>query len=277
MKAIIVEDIPAELAHLKNCLAAQCPEVQVVGEADNIEEALRLIVQEKPELLLMDVEIMGGTSYDLLDRLQKQGYPFDFEIIFMTGHHKFDYATAAFAYSAIDFLTKPVDPAILQKAVQKAVQRQQPQQTAQQFALLLDLLRTPDSKINRLAVHLMGGVIEFIEIDQIVYLEADGVITNFILKDKPPLKGARNLGQYVPILQRGHRFFSISNSLLVNLDQTIRYDHSEKTLRMSNGDVLYASRRGGQDLRNYLNEQQQTADESKNTISSIFRKFFGKR
>lgn len=67
-----------------------------------------------------------------------------------------------------------------------------------------------------------------------VYLEADSVITNFV-KDKTQLKGARNLGQYVKILQREHRFFPISNSLLINLDQRLRYDHSAKVDKMSNG------------------------------------------
>lgn len=276
MKAIIIEDIPAELAHLKQSLAAYCPEVSVLGEANNVEEALRLIPQKKPELLLMDVEIMGGTSYDLLDQLQKQGHPLDFEIIFMTGHHKFDYATAAFAYSAIDFLTKPLDPLALQKAVKKAVERQQPQQNTQQFALLLDLLRAPNAKANRLAVHLVAGIIEFVEIDQIIYLEADGVLTVFTLKDKTQLKAARNLGQYVQILQREHRFFSISNSVLVNLDQMSRYDHSEKAVTMSNGKTIYASRRGGIDLRSYINEQQQNAESSKSGLLAAFKKLFGR-
>lgn len=120
----------------------------------------------------------------------------------------------------------------------------------------------------------MAGVIEFVEIDQILYLEADGVMTNFVFKDKPLLKTMRNLGQYAQILQREHRFFSLSNSLVINLDQMLRYDHSEKVVKMSDGTVLYASRRGGQDLRNYINEQPQNLEKSKNSLFSVFRKLF---
>jgi len=104
-----------------------------------------------------------------------------------------------------------------------------------------------------MAVHLTQGVIEFINVEDIVYLEADGVTTRFCLAENKSLMAARNLGQYEAFLTQHRNFFSISNSLLVNLDQMQRYDHAEKAVTMANGKVLYASRRGRQDLCNRLN------------------------
>lgn len=252
LKTIIVEDVPKELDTLKGFLATYCPEVLVVAETGVLTEAIALIIKHKPTLLMMDVEIMGGTCYDILSELQKQGHPLDFELIFLTGNHKFDYATSAFAYSAIDFLTKPLDPVLLQKAVKKAVEHHEPSIKIQQLELLLDLLRLPEGNSQRMAVYLVGGAIEMVEINQIIYLEADGVITKFHLQNENILTSARNLGYYTQFLQRDARFFSISNSLFINLNHMQRYNHAEKLVMMQNETNLYASRRGGQDLRNYL-------------------------
>ncbi|MVM41284.1 hypothetical protein GO730_32400 [Spirosoma sp. HMF3257] len=190
----------------------------------------------------------------------------------MTGHRKFDYATMAFAYSALDFLTKPIDPVFLQKAVQKAQQRVKPEQYLKQIDLFMELIRSPDHKNTRLAVHLAGGIVEFITIDHILYLEADKATTTFILQDQTSLKSNRNLGQYDFLLQTHHNFFSISNSLLVNLNYIKRYDHREKAVTLTNGTVLYASRRGGQDLRHYMANQAVKPELDKNTILAFLKK-----
>lgn len=252
MKTIIIEDIAYEVELIKSLLKQYFPTVQVVGITDNVEEGVKLITNLRPDFLLMDVEIMGGTSYDILNQLQKLHNPFDFEIIFLTGNRKFDYATMAFAYSALDFLTKPIDPEQFKKAIEKAIERVNPQQYLTQIQLFMDLVRSPDNRNPRLAIHKIGGIIEFVQIDQIIYLEADREITTFVFKDGSTVKAARSLGQYYQLLVNNHQFFSISNSLLINLDEMKSYNHAEKEVVLSNQKTLYASRRGGQDLKNHL-------------------------
>lgn len=273
LRAIIVEDIPHELAYLKECLAQNCPQVEVVGATGQSTQALQLIREHEPDLLLLDIEIDQGTSYDLLDQLQRQGIRLTCEIIFMTGHPKFDYATTAFAYSALDFLTKPIDPQHLQKAIARACERPNWDQYARQLNLLMDLVRSPEPRSNRLALHQPGGVIEFIDIDQILYLEADGVTTQFMMQDGRLMLAMRNIGQYSKLLER-HGFFPISQSIMVNLDQLKRYDHAERVLTLNNGKTLYASRRGGQDLRHYLNQSIQETQLSSNPLIKFFEKIF---
>ncbi|MCY7360427.1 MAG: LytTR family DNA-binding domain-containing protein [Rudanella sp.] len=271
LRAILVEDSPPEMILLKSYLAKYCTQVEVVGETGNMQEAMALIMEEQPDLLLLDIELGDATSYDLLDQLQATGFPLTCEIIFMTGHPKFDYATTAFAYSALDFLTKTIDPVALQKAVTKASQRQNREQYARQLNLLMDLIRSPESRSNRLAVHQPGGLIEFIEIDQIQYLEADTVMTRFMMCDGRLMRATRNIGQYTKLLQQ-HNFFPISQSILLNLNQLKQYDHAEKALTLINGQVLYASRRGGQDLRHYLSQTTTPAEPQ----SGLLRNWLGK-
>lgn len=277
MKVIIIEDIAHEVDLIKSLLTNSFPEVEVIGQADNVEDGVKLISTNKPDFILMDIEIMGGTSYDILNQIQKLNIPIDFEIIFLTGNRKFDYATMAFAYSALDFLTKPIDPILFENAINKAIERSNPQQYLTQIQLFMDLVRSPDNKNSKLAVHKIGGIISFVQIDQIVYLEAEKEITHFIFKNGSEVIAARNLGQYDQLLVNNHRFFSISNSILINLDELDSYDHSEKIVIMSNQKRLYASRRGGQDLKNYIHKKAGSQEHLSITLFDTFKQLFRKK
>lgn len=277
MKVIIIEDISYEIELIKSLLKKQFPKVEVIGQADNVEDGVKLIITHKPDFILMDIEIRGGTSYDILNQIQRLNIPIDFEIIFLTGNRKFDYATMAFAYSALDFLTKPIDPILFENAINKAIERSNPQQYLNQIQLFMDLVRSPDNKNSKLAVHKIGGIISFVQIDQIVYLEADKEVTRFIFKNGEEVIAARNLGQYDQLLVNNHRFFSISNSLLINLDELDSYDHSEKIVVMSNQRRLYASRRGGQDLKNYINKNVSLIENNSETLFKMLKNMFTSR
>lgn len=274
MKVIIIEDIAHEVDLIKSLLKKLFPQVEVIGQADNVVDGVKLITSHKPDFILMDIEIMGGTSYDILNQIQKLNIPIDFEVIFLTGNRKFDYATMAFAYSALDFLTKPIDPILFENAINKAIERSNPQQYLNQIQLFMDLVRSPDNKNSKLAVHKIGGVISFVQIDQIVYLEADKEVTRFIFKNGEEVIAARNLGQYDQLLVNNHRFFSISNSLLINLDELESYDHSEKIVTMSNQKRLYTSRRGGQDLKNYINKNISLSESKSDSLMNVFKNLF---
>jgi two-component system, LytTR family, response regulator len=277
MKVIIIEDINYEIDLIKSLLKKLFPQVEVIGQADNVVDGVKLITSHKPDFILMDIEIMGGTSYDILNQIQKLNIPIDFEIIFLTGNRKFDYATMAFAYSALDFLTKPIDPILFENAINKAIERSNPQQYLNQIQLFMDLVRSPDNKNSKLAVHKIGGVISFVQIDQIVYLEADKEVTRFVFKNEEEIIAARNLGQYDQLLVNNHRFFSISNSILINLDELDSYDHSEKIVTMSNQKRLYASRRGGQDLKNYINKNIRLAESKSESLINVLKNIFSNR
>lgn len=274
MKVIIIEDITYEVELVKSLLKKMFPQVEVIGQADNVVDGVKLITSHKPDFILMDIEIMGGTSYDILNQIQKLNIPIDFEVIFLTGNRKFDYATMAFAYSALDFLTKPIDPILFEKAIKKAIERSNPQQYLNQIQLFMDLVRSPDNKNSKLAVHKIGGIISFVQIDQIIYLEADKEVTRFIFKNGEEVIAARNLGQYDQLLVNNHRFFPISNSLLINLDELDSYDHSEKIATMSNHKRLYASRRGGKDLKNYINTNVNLTPNKSETLVTMLKNMF---
>jgi two-component system LytT family response regulator len=273
MKTIILEDSASDLELLKILLSKHCPAVKVIGETGRIEEAIELITALRPALLFLDVEVMGRTSFDLLDQLQKLKVPFDFEIIFMTGHKNYDYATTAFSYSALDFLTKIIDPVRLKQVVDKALTKHNPQQYAQQLLLFMELVKSTDTTNARMAVNLVKGVIEFIDVAAINYLEADGVMTIFhFIDNRPVLKSVSSLGHFVKMLKDNSDFISISNSLTINYKELHSYRHSDKEVVLKSGKILRASRRDGHELNSRIKANPLDS----NSNPGFFKRLFGR-
>ena len=111
MKALIVDDERLARAELCRLLAAH-PEIEIVGEAQNGEEALALIAKLAPALLFLDIQMPGVGGFDLLERLDDMP-----QVIFTTAYDR--YAIQAFEVNALDYLLKPIAPARLAAALAK--------------------------------------------------------------------------------------------------------------------------------------------------------------
>jgi two-component system LytT family response regulator len=111
MNTLIVDDEPLARRELRRLLAA-FPWVKVVGEAADIDEAHERITSLHPTLVLLDVQMPGGSGFDLLERLE---YPP--RVIFTTAYDQ--YAVKAFDVSALDYLLKPIEPERLSIALDK--------------------------------------------------------------------------------------------------------------------------------------------------------------
>lgn len=278
MKAIIIEDVLPEATMIKGMLNNSFPTIEIIGIASSVDEGISMILRNKPDFVLMDIEIMGGTSYDILASLRQYSIPLDFEIIFLTGNRRFDYATRAFEYTALDFLTKPIDTVAFDKAITRVMERKSSSQlNSAQMGFFLEMISSSENILpNKMAVTKLGGVVEFVEINQILYLEAARDVTIFVLKNKQRLTASKNLGYYDNILVN-HNFFSISSSLIINLNELKSYDHSQKLVLMVNGIQLSASRRGGQDLKSYISQNPNLEDKFRTKLMEFIRKFLGKR
>jgi two-component system LytT family response regulator len=109
--AILIDDERLARNELKKMLALH-PEIEVIGEAANADEGLRLINEMNPDLILLDVQMPVKTGFDLLEQLEKLP-----TVIFTTAYD--EYAIRAFEVNALDYLLKPIDPKRLSDAVQK--------------------------------------------------------------------------------------------------------------------------------------------------------------
>jgi two-component system, LytTR family, response regulator len=111
MRALIVDDEPLARRELRRLLAAH-PSIQIVDEAGDIDEARDRIESLTPEVVFLDIQMPGGTGFDLLARLD--WVP---RIIFTTAYDR--YAVKAFDVNALDYLLKPIEPERLVAALDK--------------------------------------------------------------------------------------------------------------------------------------------------------------
>ncbi len=111
MKALIVDDEPLARRELRRLLAAH-RSIQIVGEAGDIDEARERIVSLLPTVVFLDIQMPGGTGFDLLAQLERVP-----RIVFTTAYDR--YAVQAFNVNALDYLLKPIEPERLATAVDK--------------------------------------------------------------------------------------------------------------------------------------------------------------
>ena len=107
--ALLVDDEPLASARMRKLLAAH-PEIEVVGVATSVAEALAFLETRPPDVVFLDVEMPGGTGFELLASV-----PDSSQVVFVTAREK--YAVQAFRVGALDYLVKPVDPESLAETV----------------------------------------------------------------------------------------------------------------------------------------------------------------
>ena len=109
MKAIIVDDEPPARRELRRLLT-EFPWIEVIADAGDIDQAASLIEALTPTLIFLDIQMPGGSGFELLARLEHVP-----KVIFTTAHD--EHALRAFEVNALDYLLKPIDPARLAAAL----------------------------------------------------------------------------------------------------------------------------------------------------------------
>jgi two-component system LytT family response regulator len=110
-KALIIDD--ERLARKKlHSLLAEFPNIQIVGEADSVIEAVKAIENTNADVLFLDIQMPQQSGFDLLEQIET-----DAKIIFVTAFD--EYAIRAFEVNALDYLLKPVNPERLKHAIQR--------------------------------------------------------------------------------------------------------------------------------------------------------------
>lgn len=271
--ALIVEDIADTSEFIKQRILKLCPAINNPDQAYNLDEAYEMIKVGNYDIVFLDIQLPKGTGFDLLSRLSGEG-KIDFEIIFITGESEKEYTLRAIKYSALDFLYKPLDDADLVIAVNKAIEKLKNSYFNKQIKLLLDRVgHEKVSKTNKIAFHLHNGVVEFVNVKEIKYLQADGVISYIYLDNGEKLTITKNLGYYKDMLISDYNFHLISNSLLVNHEFIHRYNHHELILTLKDGSTLYASKRFGKEFKDSL-VQNKGGQRLKNPITALWKRLF---
>jgi two-component system LytT family response regulator len=225
MKALIVDDERLARLELRRLLSTH-PEIEIVGEAANGNEAVELVRRHAPDLIFLDIEMPGMSGFDLLEQL-----PDIPDIIFTTAYDQ--HAVRAFEVNALDYLVKPIPATRLAAALDKVRGRR----TVQREQLFLR----------------EGERCWIVHIKDIEVLESEGNYTRVFFQGQQPLI-AGSLAAFEQRLGRGN-FFRANRKNVINLDaiETSELGPADNlVVRMRCGQSIALSRRQSVELRKIL-------------------------
>jgi two-component system LytT family response regulator len=220
IKALIVDDEENSRVVLRNLLESFFPEIEIAGEAENVDTAFALIEKVKPQLVFLDIQMPKANGFTLLKKFD----PLPFEVIFVTSFDK--YAINAIKFSALDYLLKPVETPDLKDAVEKAVKRIA--EKTNRNTQIVNLIHSVDgdSKNRKIAVH-SGEKVKLLEEANIVYIEADHRYCKIITNANETFTTAKYLKDFEDYLGENNAFVRISQSLMINIRFIKEYSKGE--------------------------------------------------
>lgn len=235
IKTVIIDDEVDAVDFISSIIKEYCPSLEVTGKAFNVNEGVQEILDKKPELVLLDVEMPNGTGFDVLARFPEKS----FEVIFITAFNH--YAIKAIKYSAVDYILKPINITEFIEAVNKVVQKLPSDKGAgnDSFKVLIENLKT--AKPSRLAIPTSDGM-EYLNPREIVRIEADRSYSWFFLTGNRKILVSKNLREFQELL--GDRdFFRSHNSHLINLKYVKKFIRKEGGyIEMADGSMIPVSR-----------------------------------
>ncbi|MBK0392756.1 LytR/AlgR family response regulator transcription factor [Ramlibacter algicola] len=239
--ALIADDEPLLRTRLAGLLEDLWPQLDIVAHARNGEEALDLFRQHRPDVCFLDVHMPGLTGIDAARQMEGAT-----ALVFVTAYDQ--YAVAAFARGAVDYLVKPVDPDRLAETVHRLQQRiassqraQVPDEVLQSLAAMLRT-RTEPAWLQWIKAS-VGTTVRLIPVDQVVYLKADHKYTVVVWEEGEAVirKTIRDLASELDPA----RFAQIHRSAIVNLRHVAQFtavDDAGEVALKGRGERLPVSR-----------------------------------
>lgn len=228
MKAIIVDDERLARKELTKLLE-DFPEIEILGEAANADEAYELINKLSPDLLFLDIQMPGKTGFELLEMLDSVP-----KVIFTTAYD--EYALKAFEVNALDYLLKPVQVDRLQESLTKLQASVKPEETPEGTDRKLNL--------NDQVFVKDGDKCWFVRLADIRYFESDGNYIKVYFENFKPMihKSLNALDEKL----NDRDFFRASRKHIINLSwvETIEpWFNGGLMVKLRGGDKVEVSRR----------------------------------
>jgi two-component system LytT family response regulator len=233
MKAIIVDDEQSARLTLRAILAEFFKEVIVIGEADTPGQAVEQIEQLKPDVVFLDIQMQGGTGFDVLESIPDR----KFQLIFISAHKQ--HAYDSFRFDAADYLLKPVSIKALRTAIDKVRDNLRLQNEDEGKAMLRPI--SPDQVRLQLVIPEMEGF-TLVRLSQIIRCESSRNYTHFYLMEDRQVLASKTIKEFEDLLAP-HGFIRIHKSHVINVAHLTRYIKGRGgEVVMTDGTVLPVSR-----------------------------------
>lgn len=232
-KAVIIDDESDAIQLIQTYLEIYFPSIDVVGVAQELSDAVNLLVRPQIDFIFLDIEMHGITSFDLLDKIKVDE---NAKIIFTTGHK--DYAYRAFNVRASAYLLKPISPKVFVSSMQDVLAEVDNARTINTMQKEVELMYAiPLSKSFRLS-----------SLKQVLYCESDSRYTHFYLTNQKKYTIAKSLKKVEEELS-SNEFLRIHQSFLVNKTHIDEYNYVESIVVLTSGKKLPVSRNKKNELK----------------------------
>jgi len=251
VRTAVVDDEPLARDKLRAFLTRH-PEFVLVGEAGDGLAAVRLIDEQRPDLILLDIQMPELDGFEVLAALEHEPLPY---VIFVTAYNH--YALQAFEVGAIDYLLKPVAPDRFDQALARArsqIDRVAGLDLAERLARALEQVAPDRPRVERFLVKDQGRS-RFIAAQEVEWIEAAG---NYLKLHMPgAVHLVRATMKEIETRLDPARFARVHRTAIVNVDR-IQYlepwSHGDQLLVMRSGEKLMISRRYRERLPRTLQE-----------------------
>ena len=253
MRTLIVDDETPARERLKRLLA-DIEGVAVIGEAEDGVQAVEMIERERPDLVLLDIQMPGLDGFGVMEALADPP-----PIVFVTAYD--EYAIRAFEVNALDYLLKPFSRERLETAIHRAQESiaqdgetgtSPAERFATQLAPLLQSLADQERYLTRLAVR-DGDCIHVLDVGEVDWIGVEGEqVMAHVGEGTYPIR--RTLTELEARLDPAH-FFRAHRSAIVNLDrvqEVIPWFKGSHKLRLTTGAEVDLSRAQARVLRKLL-------------------------
>lgn len=229
IKGVIVEDSRLARNELKELLKAY-PEIELVGEAENVDDGVALIEEVKPDILFLDINMPEKDGFELLETLDEVPIT-----VFTTAYD--EYAIKSFEYNALDYLLKPISEKRFALAIAKV--KSKLEETVDENTASEERL-TGNSQI----FIKDGEKCWLIKVGDISHLEIVGNYTRVFFQDERPLL-YKSLNQVEEKLPEKY-FFRVNRQQIINtnfIQNVVPWFNGKLKITMQNGDEVEVSRR----------------------------------
>jgi len=243
MRAILIDDEPLARSVVREYLAPWV-DIEVVDECNDGFEGVKSIMQHKPDLIFLDIQMPKINGFEMLELLEEKP-----DVIFATAFD--EYALQAFEAHAVDYLLKPFTRERFDKAIQKWMDHHQTASSKQKTQELLDDVAQTAQK-DRVVVK-TGTKIKIIPVEDIIYLEADDDYVNIHTPGGSFLKN-KTMAFFEKTLD-ATQFVRVHRSFIVRIQEITRIDPYEKDSHLAilkSGDKVPVSKTGYGKLRQVL-------------------------
>lgn len=243
ISVLIVDDEQPAREVVKHYLRDFAEVVEIVAEASNGFDAIKIVKEQNPQLIFLDIQMPKLTGFEMLELIENPPV-----VIFSTAYE--EYAIRAFEQSAVDYLLKPYAQERFNAALYKAVERIKKGAENKHLSQLASRVDEEQvEKLSRIAVK-NRQQIHVIPVANITYIEADGDYVQLhtdagvFLKEKT----MKYFEEHLPLQQ----FIRIHRSYIVNVDEVAKIELYEKEsyrVHLKRGEILKASSNGYKALK----------------------------